>query len=497
MKTNILWLFFSFFLCVGCEDLEDTYSDYAGDGKIRYLGKCTNIEISPGWQKLYVNWENSTDPNIDKIKVRWGLEGKYDSLLFDAGTVKCIIPNLKNANYEVSVISMDKDGNQSLTYPLFARPYTENHEAILSFTPLISSYYFLRDRLILFFAGWSDQVESAVLRYHCKGDGVDSLVCDRELIEKKYYMLPKEIDTSKPVILERIGRVEGCDDLITFSPYELSKEKIFSSEFKTLIKTKYGFRDISENFVNDLEELEIDYSINSFEDILHFSNLKKLILGKNRFMNENYLTETGSHSQLHEKERSLFALNVANEVCGLIVERYNQHFLPGQTLAFMTEMGNPVLPEINALDSKSWKITCEPEDLNNYDSYLNNLIDKKLNTSWQPEFLPTARSHEITIDMQALNTVHGVKIMQKNFNPQADKQNLYLLPNTIKIKALGKNMEKKELAYVEEYTLGTTPGEITIIYFPNPQDIQYLKFIVNDNSYGNNFSITLSEIEVF
>lgn len=166
MKTkNILWLLFSFFLCVGCEDLEDTYSDYAGDGEIRYVGKCTDVEVSSGWKRLIVSWKNNPDSNIDKIKVRWGLDAKYDSLLFDAGTMECIIPNLEDGNYEVCVYGVDKDGNQSLTTPLFGRPYTATHETILSFTRLISKHYFLRDRLILFFSTWSDQVESAVLNY--------------------------------------------------------------------------------------------------------------------------------------------------------------------------------------------------------------------------------------------------------------------------------------------------------------------------------------------
>ena len=34
-------------LLVGCnESLEDTYSDYAGDGKIRYVAKCSDLDLS-------------------------------------------------------------------------------------------------------------------------------------------------------------------------------------------------------------------------------------------------------------------------------------------------------------------------------------------------------------------------------------------------------------------------------------------------------------------
>ena len=50
-----LWILFVFFALAGCDDLEDTYSDYAGDGQIRYLTKCSDVKIVPGWEKLNMN----------------------------------------------------------------------------------------------------------------------------------------------------------------------------------------------------------------------------------------------------------------------------------------------------------------------------------------------------------------------------------------------------------------------------------------------------------
>ena len=46
------------------ESLEDTYKEYAGEGEIRYMGKCTDLLVSPGWQRLIVTWENNVDPVI-------------------------------------------------------------------------------------------------------------------------------------------------------------------------------------------------------------------------------------------------------------------------------------------------------------------------------------------------------------------------------------------------------------------------------------------------
>ena len=53
MKFKIhLFLLFAACLAIGCEDLEDTYKDYAGDGAIRYLGKATGVSVHPGWKRL-------------------------------------------------------------------------------------------------------------------------------------------------------------------------------------------------------------------------------------------------------------------------------------------------------------------------------------------------------------------------------------------------------------------------------------------------------------
>ena len=38
----ILWLLAVLFMA-SCEDLEDTYDEFAGDGKIRYVGKCSDM----------------------------------------------------------------------------------------------------------------------------------------------------------------------------------------------------------------------------------------------------------------------------------------------------------------------------------------------------------------------------------------------------------------------------------------------------------------------
>ena len=124
---NYLFILFAVCLAIGCEDLEDTYSDYAGDGAIRYLGSAENLSIHPGWKRLLVKWTNSVDPAIDHIKLQWNLNGVTKDTILARDVTECNLKNLKDGNYEISIFGVDKNGATSLAQPLYGRPYTEEH----------------------------------------------------------------------------------------------------------------------------------------------------------------------------------------------------------------------------------------------------------------------------------------------------------------------------------------------------------------------------------
>ena len=149
-----LWFIVSLLFFGGCESLEDTYSDYAGEGTIRYLGKCNDLSVKPGWQRLIVTWTNHVDPAIDKVKVSWTLDGITRDSLLEKGTTECNIRNLENATYEVAVCSVDKDGNCSLPALTSERPYTLDHESIKSFTRMFDKYFFVGNHLAIIFSEW-------------------------------------------------------------------------------------------------------------------------------------------------------------------------------------------------------------------------------------------------------------------------------------------------------------------------------------------------------
>lgn len=150
---------------VSCESLEDTYEDFAGNGPVRYLGKCTDLTIQPGWNRLQVRWTNSPDPVIRHIRITWSKDAMVKEELVDRETSEYDITDLEDGSYEVTICAVDKNGNTSLESTDYGRPYTENHEMVQAFTRVISRHFFFQDRLILFFLGWEDNVNEAYLTY--------------------------------------------------------------------------------------------------------------------------------------------------------------------------------------------------------------------------------------------------------------------------------------------------------------------------------------------
>ena len=136
-RKYIINLFAAIALFVGCgESLEDTYSDYAGDGKIRYVAKCTEVHTTPGWERLFVEWINGTDATVDKIKLVWSCEDQGDTILLPATAESYELTGLMNGTYRFDVSALDSAGNESLTETTYGRPYTREHEIMLAFTSI-------------------------------------------------------------------------------------------------------------------------------------------------------------------------------------------------------------------------------------------------------------------------------------------------------------------------------------------------------------------------
>ena len=61
------------------ESLEDTYSDYTGDGPEQYLTKIYDLQGKPRWMSVELTWNLKLDPGRTAILVEWTDDEKTDS----------------------------------------------------------------------------------------------------------------------------------------------------------------------------------------------------------------------------------------------------------------------------------------------------------------------------------------------------------------------------------------------------------------------------------
>lgn len=508
-------LLFILMTILGCsESLEDTYKKYTGDGEIRYLGQCSNLSVKPGWKRLIVKWTNNVDPNVAYVKVVWSKDDQTNECVLEKGVAEYDITNLEeDGNYEISVYGVDKDGNKSIVNTVYGRPYTEYHEEVMAFTRLISRHFFVKNRVILTFSGWDVNLKSAVLKYTKINGDEGSVEFGDWLVMSGFtrFIVPDDVDTSKPVVLYRTGSLPGCDDIIEFEPYVLEHKIMFEADMKQELKRQYGFdENIPEDWVNEVEELELDWNFGSLEDLLNFPNLKKLILGKNRYLLDENAANDAEHGQskLYDEIASYdnmnwtaltfsqFVLQTLNELNGLVVERYNKHYQALKKASYIIEKGETVEPDLPYIDLKNYVFSVYPEDKDGYNSNVNYLTDGDVNTFWQPLQLNSYTTYEMILDVAEVRHLTGLKFVQRIY-PGGDNQ-IMIAPSSIRINVSKDQINWENATYVEENNVGNSSGEITLIPFVSGgKDARYVRLQVNTATYYGFYNTSFAEIGLY
>ena len=494
---------------VSCgESLEDTYSDYAGNGKIRYPAKCSDLEVTVGWKRLELKWNNGVDAFTDKIKVSWSASNiQHDSLLEKSAT-SCDLRNLGDGTYRVDVCAVDKNGNESLIVSNYARPYTEDHEAVRTFTRAVTKFYKVKDNLVFFMDQWNDNIVEIKLNYTDTQGKSQIYPLTEEKFNEEFTVL-EDVDHDKPITIDRLGKLEGWPDIIRFAPVLLGNERTFSSDFKSAIRQRYGYNDQStaeeaafRHFVDTVRILEFDYDATTFEDVLYCPKLEKLLLGKNRYLYPDPAYSTPEdNSLLYEKERSLRVLDAANGLTGLNVERYHNHYFGNIHRDYIREMGYPDRKELDKLhyipQTEVEAIKCSVPDSDS-DTYLTDLLDNDPNTWWESSVSPISRTYELTIVLKKPQRVRGIKITQMLFDPTKDRDSPHYLPPSVIIKTSTDQIDWKNVTYMEENILGKGSGEVTLLPIAEgSREIRYIKIILHDEVNKGIFRIKLADIVAY
>ena len=506
-------------LLVGCsESLEDTYSDYAGDGKIRYVAKCTEVHATPGWERLVLEWINGTDATVDKIKVVWSCEDLRDSILLPNTAESYELTNLINGTYRFDICAVDAAGNESLQETTYGRPYTKEHEIMLAFTRGVVKPYFLQNKLIFFSDQWNENIDEIKLQYKNTQGEIQYYTFDKETSYSAFITID-DVSTNPmdTIYVLRKGRVEGCPDLIEFDPLALSRTKIFSSGFVNAIERRYGYSTKTkeqevefEKFVEEATELEFDYDMETFEDVLYCPNLKKLVFAKNRYLDEvhGYSTDNDYPKLRSSIDRSLLVLNKASEpdVLGLKIEWYvglNIPYFEYEEPPYMEYMGYSPLPEMEIIQPEALrtyddgnKVYCSPSDLY---ADLSALLDDNYQTTWTTTSNTSPRKYEMSMELLEETEISGIKIAQPLYHPMMDRRMPYLMPSQISIQVSTDGGLWQNVTYFETNELGRGSGEVTLLKFPEgPRRVRYIKFTLQDGTDpGGNSAIALGDILLF
>ena len=350
-----------------------------------------------------MKWDNKLDPNRNGVWIQCQSNDVQFDTLLPADCDSCSVNGLPDGTYNVTVAAVSESGDTALVEQGNGRPYTENHEAVLSFTRGISKYVFLKDNLVLFAGSKTDEMVDFVLHY----TGTDGKSHEYSLTDNMgpYTELSevlRGVDASQPVTLARRGLLEGCPDTITFPAYTLDPTAMsMASDFQGRLLERYGEVDLTRT------ELELDYDLSSLEDIIYFPNLQKLVLGKNRYYtNPNpYFVPT---SQLtggwSAESRTYFSIDLLHELNpDFVIENYKGHYGIDQwTYDFVTDMGVRTVPEdFQLLGTEGFVVTADGEEVDG-----STLFDDDVTTIWEAPVTQTQASHDLIIDMQEAKADH-------------------------------------------------------------------------------------------
>lgn len=171
----IIGLIVACFATACSESLEETYDEFSGDGMIRYVGKCADVEVNPGWERLQVVWKHNIDAAVEKVKITWVSDNGSGEMFVDPlspdsedlmDTV--YIENLGDAMYTIQVKNVAVDGRESLVEEKYGRPYSYDHEDLRSFSRGVTAFSRMGDKLVVVLDQDNENVKEMLLCFKDK-----------------------------------------------------------------------------------------------------------------------------------------------------------------------------------------------------------------------------------------------------------------------------------------------------------------------------------------
>lgn len=507
----ILGAILAFFCFAGCEDMEDTYDDFVGDGPVRYLAKSKDVEVLPGWNRLIVNWTNQLDGNRNGIYIACESDFvRFDTVVGAADTT-CNIPNLPDGTYLVEVRAISDSGDTSLIdAPATGRPYTLDHEAVFGYTRGYLKSIFLKDNIVFFTNRRSSDMIEFIVNY-TKMDGTPG---EYDLTANMWQenLRIADVNTELPITLHRRGLLENCPDTIDFPEVTITHQVALATDFSVMLTERYGTS--SDPALFQQAELDLDYDLESLEDILYFPNLTTLNLDKNRYSQFYAVASMFNYSY---EERRDFCLELMAEVNpDFRVKCYgyspygvhSRRTMPWgdvEGFTFADDMGDQVLPAyVVPLDTVGFRVSIQrsvetdPVVLSEED--VRAILDGTYETYWRALPVLTRGTADVVIDMGAAKDARGILFTQANLRSYAETGcfplNLYVATSTDGTTWVDARPSANN-------TIGSNPGEQKLVEFMGSdgtletRNIRYIRIRMTEGYVGESAQTAIGSIQVF
>jgi len=102
-----------------CDDMEDNYEQYLEE--IIYSPRVTNLSAVNSFKTVTLSWDNPQSNIAQKIIIRYDEE----EILYNEMVNTAIVKNLEVKGYEMSVYTLDADGNYSVPALIYVFPNGE------------------------------------------------------------------------------------------------------------------------------------------------------------------------------------------------------------------------------------------------------------------------------------------------------------------------------------------------------------------------------------
>ncbi|MFV0521176.1 MAG: DUF4998 domain-containing protein [Mangrovibacterium sp.] len=515
-----------------CETMEDTYAEY--DKNQRFVGQCDSVEVHVGWERFKLTWVNSSDPTIDHIMIEWEQDTVVGSVELPVGTTEYETDTIfkqSSKSCEFMVYAVDSEGNKSNSDPIYAKPVSRDDELVMLMGTVNRNHYYIGNELVILlqigrYKGEYD--EAGIVESYITYTKVGGETVKQEITADDYNFGMLEIndiaEDSRALVQSKI-LLEDCYDTIKYEPYilyrigdtytddegrEITVKANYDADFVNTQVIRFDLPDnvIRESVLDTLTELHISTDVSALTNVLYMPNLKRIILGGERYMNRQFSNNDDYVSKLDDINSSVFALETLYKVNGVEIQIYGNHYQIKDSLNIRYLSTNPRSYPIAAekLNMSDWTITA------NYDqdisSSLDNLIDANFQTAWKSlEVYDEVRTHEIIYDMQEEIELKGFYFSQyldqtALRNPTLMAKYLSVFPQfaEIEISSDGVNWSDP-FENFQTFNLGITMAENTV--FKIPQDgralvkARYVKLIVNDRVTSTNNYVVLGDFFPF